>query len=250
MSPARPPAARARTDARAPRRRTPRRFGKTFSCAADSNRAAVARPLLRSLLRIAIFTAAMALSTGCEVVIFSPARRASRKLLERVVEFLKVLDCEDKIIEFNQEACRLNTYDGKKSLIRSFPVRRRCSRSAVPRFRCFSHSRPCVWQSKVGASALDLNTGSGRVVREPSVCARNLANQRRGYDVSRRKRQDAAGGVPCGVDPRRAAALARPAGEFEVSERDGEFSLRTVRCLPSLAPLELPRAPAREAARR
>ena len=43
-----------------------RRFGKTFS--------------------IAIFTAAVALSTGCEVVIFSPARRASRKLLERVVE--------------------------------------------------------------------------------------------------------------------------------------------------------------------
>lgn len=51
-----------------------------------------------------------------------PARRASRKLLERVVEFLKVLDCEDKIIEFNQEACRIHSYDGKKSLIRSFPV--------------------------------------------------------------------------------------------------------------------------------
>jgi tRNA(Met) C34 N-acetyltransferase TmcA len=78
-----------------------RRFGKTFS--------------------IAIFTAAMALATSCEVVIFSPARRASRKLLERVVEFLKVLDCEDRIVEFNQEACRIQSYDGKKSLIRSFP---------------------------------------------------------------------------------------------------------------------------------
>ena len=72
-----------------------------------------------------------------------PARRASRKLLERVVsepacptrrpplpsdnslvsqvEFIRVLDCEGMICEFNQEACRVNTYNGKKSLIRSFP---------------------------------------------------------------------------------------------------------------------------------
>jgi hypothetical protein len=35
---------------------------------------------------IAIFCACLALSFGCEIVIFSPARRASRKLLERVVE--------------------------------------------------------------------------------------------------------------------------------------------------------------------
>lgn len=80
---------------------TPRRFGKTFS--------------------IAIFCAALALSLGCEIVIFSPARRASRKLLERVVEFIRVLDCEERICEFNQEACRVNAYNGKKSLIRSFP---------------------------------------------------------------------------------------------------------------------------------
>lgn len=58
---------------------------------------------------------------GCEVVIFSPARRASRKLLERVVEFIRVVDCEERICEFNQEACRINAYNGKKSLIRSFP---------------------------------------------------------------------------------------------------------------------------------
>lgn len=43
---------------------TPRRFGKTFS--------------------IAIFCACLALSTNLEIVVFSPARRASRKLLERV----------------------------------------------------------------------------------------------------------------------------------------------------------------------
>ena len=45
---------------------TPRRFGKTFS--------------------IAIFCACLSLAFGLEVVVFSPARRASRKLLERIVE--------------------------------------------------------------------------------------------------------------------------------------------------------------------
>ena len=35
--------------------------------------------------------------------------------------FIRVLDCEDKICEFNQEACRINSYNGKKSLVRSFP---------------------------------------------------------------------------------------------------------------------------------
>ena len=39
-----------------------------------------------ALYRIAIFCACLALTMGCEIVIFSPARRASRKLLERVVE--------------------------------------------------------------------------------------------------------------------------------------------------------------------
>ena len=80
---------------------TPRRFGKTFA--------------------IAIFVAAMSLSFGFECVIFSPARRASRKLLERIVEFIKLLDGEKNIIEYNQEQCRLTSKDGKKSLIRSFP---------------------------------------------------------------------------------------------------------------------------------
>ncbi len=44
---------------------TPRRFGKTFS--------------------IAIFAACLALTQKCEIVVFSPARRASRKLLERIM---------------------------------------------------------------------------------------------------------------------------------------------------------------------
>jgi len=71
--------------------------------------------------RIAIFCAALALSTPIEIVVFSPARRASRKILERMVEFIKLLDCGDKIIEYNQETARIKTFNGKSSLIRSFP---------------------------------------------------------------------------------------------------------------------------------
>ncbi len=51
----------------------------------------------------------------------SPARRASRKLLERIVEFVRLVGCDDKIVEYNQEQCRVRAYDGNSSLIRSFP---------------------------------------------------------------------------------------------------------------------------------
>ena len=70
---------------------------------------------------IAIFCACLALAQGLEIVVFSPARRASRKLLERIVEFVSLAGGSDKICEYNQEACRLTAFDGKKSLIRSFP---------------------------------------------------------------------------------------------------------------------------------
>ena len=93
---------------------------------------------------IAIFCACLALSFGCEIVVFSPARRASRKLLERMVEvrrlgprhvsttptptpvcgrpqFIRLLDCDSNIVEYNQEQCRVTSYNGKSSLIRSFP---------------------------------------------------------------------------------------------------------------------------------
>ena len=35
--------------------------------------------------------------------------------------FVKLAGGEKRICEYNQEACRLNAFDGKKSLIRSFP---------------------------------------------------------------------------------------------------------------------------------
>ena len=93
-------------------RSTPRRFGKTFS--------------------IAIFCACLALAVGLEIVVFSPARRASRKLLERIVEFIVLAGGKDKIVEYNQEACRLHAFDGKKSLIRSFPYAHRHYHTTTP----------------------------------------------------------------------------------------------------------------------
>ena len=95
---------------------------------------------------------------GCECVVFSPARRASRKLLERMVrprplfswlappprppsvfpvpppctacrasrvcgarqiEFVRLLGYEP--LEYNQEQARVMSFDGKASIIRSFP---------------------------------------------------------------------------------------------------------------------------------
>ena len=36
-------------------------------------------------------------------------------------EFVKLLDGEDRIIEYNQENLRLKSFNGRPSLIRSFP---------------------------------------------------------------------------------------------------------------------------------
>jgi hypothetical protein len=81
---------------------------------------------------IAMFTASLALSVGCEIVIFSPARRASRKMLERIIEFIRLLDFNPT--EYNQEQARIPALNGKTSLIRSFP-----SKVGV---RCHSNPRP------------------------------------------------------------------------------------------------------------
>lgn len=92
---------------------TPRRFGKTFS--------------------VAMFCAAFCLAAKAEVVIFSPARRASRKILERIVEFVQRLGFGDKTIEYNQENFRLQNLDGSESLIRSFPSKVDVGLQRLPR---------------------------------------------------------------------------------------------------------------------
>ena len=68
---------------------TPRRFGKTFACVQTNTSHCIHQiPTRLFHRRIAIFAACLALSFGCEIVVFSPARRASRKLLERMVELV------------------------------------------------------------------------------------------------------------------------------------------------------------------
>ena len=80
---------------------TPRRFGKTFS--------------------VAMYCAAIALAAPCEIVVFSPARRASRKLLERIHEFVVLAGFQYAIREYNMEQLRLCSAGGGDSLVRSFP---------------------------------------------------------------------------------------------------------------------------------
>ena len=74
---------------------------------------------------------------------FSPARRASRKLLERIVEFITLAGGADKIVEYNQEQCRLRAFDGRKSLIRSFPskVGVRAPKKHIPPTHTHTHTR-------------------------------------------------------------------------------------------------------------
>ena len=81
---------------------------------------------------VAIFCACFLLTQKAEIVVFSPARRASRKLLERVIEFVALLG--HKPIEFNQEQARIKCYNGEESLIRSFP----CA-AATPTFPASLH---------------------------------------------------------------------------------------------------------------
>lgn len=50
-----------------------------------------------------------------------PLACLSRAHASPLGRFIRVLDAEEKICEYNQEACRINAFDGKKSLIRSFP---------------------------------------------------------------------------------------------------------------------------------
>ena len=80
-----------------------------------------------------MFAASMALTFGVTIVIFSPSRRASRSLLERMHDFIKVLDKEGDIVEYNQENLKIVSSEGTTSLLRSFP-----SKVSVRQLLCFS----------------------------------------------------------------------------------------------------------------
>ena len=51
--------------------------------------------------------------------------------------FIRLAGGEAKMCEYNQEACRLNAFDGRKSLIRSFPSKVGVSATA-PRTGCLA----------------------------------------------------------------------------------------------------------------
>ena len=90
---------------------------------------------------IAIFAAALALACSLEIVIFSPARRASRKLLERIVEFVRLLGHDDRIVEYNQECVyplwpRFPYHGIHSTFSRRVPLCTRCFGSASSQEQC------------------------------------------------------------------------------------------------------------------
>ena len=98
-----------------------------------------------------MFVACMAIAFPVEIVVFSPARRASRKLLERMYEFVTLLDMGHRIVEYNQENLRIESLEGgppgkTTSLIRSFPskVSVRVARSACHALRALPLLHACM----------------------------------------------------------------------------------------------------------
>ena len=54
---------------------------------------------------------------------------------------MRLLGCEDRIVEYNQEQCRVNAYDGNSSLIRSFPSKVGVSRALFKPGSHHKHAR-------------------------------------------------------------------------------------------------------------
>ena len=80
---------------------TPRRFGKTYSIAIFCACLAMSFGVLgrQTLTCSSLSSTIVTTSVGIEIVVFSPARRASRKLLERIVEFIRLAGGDAKICE-------------------------------------------------------------------------------------------------------------------------------------------------------
>jgi len=70
-----------------------------------------------------------------------------------MVEFIRLLDGDDLIVEYNQEQCRVKSYDGKSSLIRSFPSK--VGVSATARYAISPmHAHPREGHGRERASSL------------------------------------------------------------------------------------------------
>ena len=55
--------------------------------------------------------------------------------------FVNLAGGSAKICEYNQEACRINAFDGRKSLVRSFPSKVAVRTHARPHARTHTHTR-------------------------------------------------------------------------------------------------------------
>ena len=88
---------------------------------------------------------------------------ALRRIHADLGRFIKLAGGEKRICEYNQEACRLEAFDGKKSLVRSFP-----SKVGV-RFAA-TRTRWCGGALGVGVGCLGL-TGLHREREKTQECA-------------------------------------------------------------------------------
>lgn len=135
--------------------------------------------LSQKTFSVAMFCAAMALTFSVEIVVFStrpraptcarllrfcypkpklmrarlqltcagPARRASRKILERMREFASTLGLESLILEYNQENLRVSSLCGGTGLIRSFPSK---VSVRLPRISNSAAGSDSIWAGLVG----------------------------------------------------------------------------------------------------
>lgn len=134
-----------------------------------------------------MFVAAFSIACSSETVVFSPARRASRKLLERIYEFVTLTGFADCIMvtdtirtrvicacgyscvrsqEYNQEQLRVKSLDGGTSLVRSFPSRVavRCANRTDPRSAVGRQPVAPVWNDG------QKQQGAARRVQGVEVC--------------------------------------------------------------------------------
>ena len=114
---------------------------------------------------IAMFCASMALSYSVTIVVFSPAARGSRSLLERMHDFVNLLGMEDRIISFNQENLKIKAINGGVSLLRSFPSKIEVCHS-LPQLHACACVCMCVLSSYVPALCKQRGRSRGRSTRE------------------------------------------------------------------------------------
>ena len=110
----------------------------------------------------------------------------TRSLTTGLRRFLRLAGGESRIVEFNMEACRLNAFDGRKSLIRSFP-------SKVGVNRCRLRIQAPSSSSRAAAAAAPRQAASATALAELGKPPKGRRS-RRGAHATADGRARAAGG--------------------------------------------------------